>query len=218
MVVGFVRECPPKIPLKHSGFLELVTNLPSHTHNLNEFFCWANQTCHSTWESARFTPMTRLGSLRFQHVFTLSRGVTPAVISGIAVSETRAAFDRDWTSKLGFSPMVVTSGNWGKQTKPGGGSLFCTGLVLWMIICLESYGNYDPDLGISIQWEMYLCDYHTVIIYPIPLLLPLKLANLTVLIWKCLENDCPFPQTNDFHVPPVIFRRNWIQLPSRSLT
>ena len=30
----------------------------------------------------------QLGSLRFQHVFTLSRGVTPAVISGIAVSET----------------------------------------------------------------------------------------------------------------------------------
>eukprot|EP00434_Breviolum_minutum_P010360 symbB.v1.2.009140.t1/scaffold577.1/size258142/15 len=29
----------------------------------------------------------QLGSLRFQHVFTLSRGVTPAVISGIAVSD-----------------------------------------------------------------------------------------------------------------------------------
>eukprot|EP00435_Cladocopium_sp_Y103_P001238 s4187_g1.t1 len=29
----------------------------------------------------------QLGSLRFQHVFTLSRGVTPAVISGVAVSE-----------------------------------------------------------------------------------------------------------------------------------
>jgi hypothetical protein len=28
----------------------------------------------------------QLGSLRFQHVFTLSRGVTPAVISGVAVS------------------------------------------------------------------------------------------------------------------------------------
>jgi len=45
----------------------------------------------------------QLGSLRFQHVFTLSRGVTPAVISGVAVSA-------PWT-------FLSALESWGKSTK-----------------------------------------------------------------------------------------------------
>ena len=61
----------------------------------NQFFWWVAVSEPppvsfqlQTFDSYDGAVGPRLGSLRFQHVFTLSRGVTPAVISGIAVSET----------------------------------------------------------------------------------------------------------------------------------
>ena len=140
--------------------------------------------------------------------------MTPAVISGIAVSETLALKKR---GEIIVTQLRSSVGN--KAKKWRNHEEYCS-VQMWvhyfgqMIICLESNATYwyNPDWGISIQRQMCLCDYYIVILY----------RYLYCTSFTSRKTDKPYStdldmfgkhifshKTNDFDVdvPPVVFRR-----------